>query len=283
MTLRVVSSHFALALGLAVAVFGNAILPSSAVAQSTGAGVGSPFELTFWQSVAASDDRGQLEAYLAQYPNGTFSALARAKIAAIDRQAALARGASVSPPAPAPAPVPVAPAAAPPPAAAAPPAATSAMPAFPASPVPAPVPAPLAGEQLRSLGQSQSQGPLAAAAAAAATQSAALPARPQLATPPDVVLPDHFCSAIERNNFYDGVYTPSKQVAEQNNRTANDHMSKLRQIYDDLAKTSNAPAMNVVAEEAKTYQAVATHAYEASAAYEQIFSRLMATPIRKCS
>jgi len=49
-------------------------------------GVGSQFELTFWQSVSASDDADQFEAYLARYPNGTFSALARAKIAALTRR-----------------------------------------------------------------------------------------------------------------------------------------------------------------------------------------------------
>lgn len=51
-------------------------------------GVGSQFELAFWQSVSSSEDREQLEAYLAQYPNGTFSGLARAKIAALDRRGA---------------------------------------------------------------------------------------------------------------------------------------------------------------------------------------------------
>lgn len=51
-------------------------------------GVGSQFELSYWNSVSASEDRHQLEAYLAQYPNGTFSGLALAKIAALDRRGA---------------------------------------------------------------------------------------------------------------------------------------------------------------------------------------------------
>ncbi len=89
-------------LGRYVATFGVLLVAcglgfanTSAHAQSA-AGVGTPFELTFWQSVATSEDRAQYEAYLAQYPAGTFSALARAKSAAIDK----ARG--VSAPAPAP-------------------------------------------------------------------------------------------------------------------------------------------------------------------------------------
>jgi hypothetical protein len=48
-------------------------------------GVGSAFELTFWQSVAGSDDQALFDAYLARYPDGTFSGLARAKIAALQR------------------------------------------------------------------------------------------------------------------------------------------------------------------------------------------------------
>lgn len=53
---------------------------------SSTTGVGSQFELIYWQSIAASEDAGQFQAYLEQYPNGTFSALARAKIAALARR-----------------------------------------------------------------------------------------------------------------------------------------------------------------------------------------------------
>lgn len=282
----------ALAITCALAVLGNDILFSSVSAQQIsgaggGTGVGSAFELTFWQSVAGSEDRGQLEAYLAQYPNGTFSALARAKVAAIERRDAQAQGTPSAP-------VAVAPVAAAPiaaaPVAQAPAVPSSAAPNFPpassapvaAAPVAiAPVAAPQ-GEQLRALGRSQSQGPMAASAAAAASQTAALPVRPDLPMVPAVSLPDHFCSAVERNGFYDSVFTPSKERAELNNRTAIEHMGKLRQIYDDLAKSNNVPAMNVVAEEAKSYQTVAAQAYDASAAYEPLFNRMMAVPIRKC-
>ena len=40
-------------------------------------------DLTFWQSVQASNDPVQLKAYLDQYPNGAFAAVAKAKIAAL--------------------------------------------------------------------------------------------------------------------------------------------------------------------------------------------------------
>jgi uncharacterized caspase-like protein len=40
-------------------------------------------ELAFWQSASASGDPAQLRAYLAQYPEGAFAGLARAKIAAL--------------------------------------------------------------------------------------------------------------------------------------------------------------------------------------------------------
>ncbi|KUR70160.1 hypothetical protein AQZ52_14955 [Novosphingobium fuchskuhlense] len=75
-------------------------------------GVGSAFELTFWQSVTGSEDVGSYEAYLARYPDGTFSGLARARIAAIQRATAVqpavaapvpAIQQAITPPAPTPA------------------------------------------------------------------------------------------------------------------------------------------------------------------------------------
>ena len=43
-------------------------------------------ELTYWQSVAASNDVAQLAAYLARYPSGDFADIARAKIAGLRPQ-----------------------------------------------------------------------------------------------------------------------------------------------------------------------------------------------------
>jgi hypothetical protein len=68
-------------------------------------GVGSAFELAFWQSVTGSEDAESYEAYLARYPDGTFSGLARARVAAI-RRAAAVEPAAAPVPAPAAAPAP---------------------------------------------------------------------------------------------------------------------------------------------------------------------------------
>ncbi|MBL8704045.1 MAG: caspase family protein [Rhodospirillales bacterium] len=43
-------------------------------------------EALFWQSVKDSDDPAMLNAYLAQFPSGTFAPLARAKLAAAEKQ-----------------------------------------------------------------------------------------------------------------------------------------------------------------------------------------------------
>ena len=37
-------------------------------------------ELAFWQSVQASDDPAEYRAYLARFPDGTFTALAHARL-----------------------------------------------------------------------------------------------------------------------------------------------------------------------------------------------------------
>lgn len=57
----------------------------------SGNGVGTQFELTFWQSVSGSDDPALYDAYLQQYPAGTFSALAKAKVAKLNKGAEPAR------------------------------------------------------------------------------------------------------------------------------------------------------------------------------------------------
>ena len=44
------------------------------------------FELVFWQSIANSTDPADFEAYLAQFPNGVFAALARNRLTALRRE-----------------------------------------------------------------------------------------------------------------------------------------------------------------------------------------------------
>ncbi len=51
-------------------------------------------ELTFWNSIKDSEDAGLFEAYLGQYPNGLFAALATAKIASIQNKSAAAQSQS---------------------------------------------------------------------------------------------------------------------------------------------------------------------------------------------
>jgi hypothetical protein len=46
-------------------------------------------EMMFWQSASAGDDVGQLRAYLAKYPNGSFVDLAKAKIASLEKSASV--------------------------------------------------------------------------------------------------------------------------------------------------------------------------------------------------
>lgn len=142
-----------------------------ALAQTPAAsGVGSPFELAFWQSVATSDDPAQYDAYLAQYPNGTFSGLARAKIAALMR----ARGTPLPSPQPA-APAPASPGNAGPPVAAPPPAPPPTTPlAVPAAPIPQPTLVPA----------SAAPPPVRAAEGPPLNAFPALPAVPPPAPPP---------------------------------------------------------------------------------------------------
>ncbi|ODV41084.1 hypothetical protein AWV79_01675 [Cupriavidus sp. UYMMa02A] len=44
------------------------------------------YELTFWESIKNSNYAGDYEAYLKQYPNGRFAALARARSRAPARE-----------------------------------------------------------------------------------------------------------------------------------------------------------------------------------------------------
>lgn len=123
---------------------GSALLAQSPANPPTQTnGVGSNFELVFWQSIMASEDKAQFEAYLAQYPAGTFSALARAKITALTKEGAPQADVRTATPPPAPvAPAPGAPVVA---ASGQAPATSGGLAPFPAMaavPAPAPPPAP---------------------------------------------------------------------------------------------------------------------------------------------
>ena len=51
-------------------------------------------EISFWESVRDSKNPAELRAYLQQYPNGVFKALAEARLAALERSAPAARPAA---------------------------------------------------------------------------------------------------------------------------------------------------------------------------------------------
>lgn len=264
------------ALGLALAF--TPALPLVAQAQHNG--VGSQFELSFWQSVADSQDPAQYQAYLSQYPNGTFSALARAKIAAIARSQAAAQG--VAPPAAAAPVAPAAPVAIP----AAPPAAVAVPAPMPAPPPPAanppaadqaPAAPPSLADQLSALAQSQG------ARKDEAAPPSALPPEPPLRDVPAVNLPAHFCSAAERNAFHQSVYVPAKAAADANNDITIAHLGALQAVYDGYANAGKHVAMNEVAAVSKAYSVTAVTAHEVSVRYKDIYTALMAVPIIKCS
>lgn len=281
--------------------------PSLAPSGGTANGVGSQFELVFWQSVAASEDRAQIETYLQQFPNGTFSALAKAKINALDRREAAARGIAIPPP-PTPTassetsaaamPAPVAPPASvtaavpPPPAAAVAQTATSpapqpavaiapAAPAIPAAAAPANGAVSLASmaEQLGALGRSQGQH---AEERPAAANVQPTPARPALASVSPLALPDHFCTAMDRNSYYDAVYKPAKDQVDQNNRSAIAYLDELKTAYDRYGSGNDTAGMNRLAKESWDYQSVAKAAYQQSVEFDGLFGKLMAVPLGKC-
>lgn len=161
------SARFAASLALFALPFA-----SPALAQGIAAtGVGSQFELTYWQSVESGNDPALYEAYLAQYPNGTFAPVARVKLAKLRQVAAPA------PALPVPAsPVPASPAPAAAPAQIVPATVIAAPPAA----APAPAPAPAAPPPMAK--PAAPQPALVAAAPTPATPPAAAPARKQVLT-----------------------------------------------------------------------------------------------------
>ena len=204
-------------------------MPAPLCAQSAN-GVGSPFELAFWQSVSGSDDPAVYEAYLQQYPAGTFAGLARAKLANLRK---VPLGAPAQAPAPAPTPVAqvtpavatVAPPAAPPPPPPAVPVAAPVHAAPKAIAVSAPAAAPADSTQAASdanllleLARSQEAG--AGTGGVAAAQGFVVPPRPTLNEVADLPLPTTFCSAEQRNAFYETRYKPQLELARANNAAA---------------------------------------------------------------
>ncbi|MCY1672402.1 hypothetical protein OVA07_15450 [Novosphingobium sp. SL115] len=222
-------------------------------------GVGTPFELTFWQSVAGSDDPALYEAYLQQYPAGTFSALARVKVTNL-------RKTVVETPVPAAGPVVAAVVTA------VAPAAVSAAP-----------PAPDASDAALLAELAKSQDVDAGIAQVAATQGFALPRRPLLNDVVDLPLPAAFCSAEQRNAFHEARYKPVLEQARANNAAAVAHMKALQDLYDSHQLARDPAPMNALAAEARDYQQqVAAVTYSRQAALVRQFDAIMAVPVTAC-
>lgn len=250
------------------------------VAAQNANGVGTPFELAFWQSVSGSDDPAVYDAYLQQYPTGTFAGLARAKLASLRKVAAPAAPAPAVTPAPqpvmaAPAPAVVAEA----------PAATATPAVLVRTAETAPVAAQAAESDTALLSElARSQEPGAGTAGVAAAQGFALPPRPQLAEVADLALPASFCSAEQRNAFYETRYKPLLELSRANNAAAIAYMEKLQAAYDSYQLARDPTPMNALAAEARDYQQqVAAVTYSRQSAVVRQFDAIMAVPVSACT
>lgn len=234
------------------------MMAAAPLAAQSANGVGSPFELAFWQSVAGSEDPAVYDAYLQQYPAGTFAGLAKAKVASLRKAA--------------PAPAVATPVAASAPASA--PALAAAVPTETAQ---------TASDAALLTELAKSQQPGAGTASVAAAQGFALPPRPALTEVSDLPLPGSFCSAEQRNAFYELRYKPLLELARGNNAAAIAHMQKLQQAYDSYQLARDPSPMNALAAEARDYQQqVAAITYSRQAAVVRQFDAIMAVPITAC-
>jgi hypothetical protein len=87
----------------ASSLIGSFSFREAAPVASPGAPTSVDRELMFWSSIQASDDPAMFDAYLRQFPNGTFAELARTKAAALRQRKSVPAAAPVAAPAPAPA------------------------------------------------------------------------------------------------------------------------------------------------------------------------------------
>lgn len=240
-----------------LALAASALLASEPLLAQAANGVGTPFELAFWQSVAGSDDPAVYDAYLAQYPAGTFSALAKAKVATLRRATPA---------------VAAVPAASPVAAAVVQPAVVKAESAVPA------------GSDAALLSElAKSQEASVSTQKAVVAQGFALPARPALLDVADLPLPASFCTAEQRNTFYEMRYKPVLEMARANNAAAIAHMKALQDAYDSHQLSRDPAPMNALAAEARDYQQqVAAITYSRQAAVVRQFDAVMAVPVNGC-
>ena len=116
-----------------------------------------------------------------------------------------------------------------------------------------------------------------------AAQGFALPVRPALQEVADLPLPTSFCSAEQRNAFYETRYKPALELARANNAAAIAHMQALQQAYDSHQLSRDPTPMNALASEARDYQQqVAAVTYSRQAAVVRQFDAVMAVPVTSC-
>lgn len=241
-------------------------LPDPAFAQAAGSATeaGGQADLIFWQSVSDSNDRAQYEAYLAAFPQGLFARLAGAKIAAL---------------APSPQPVAAVPTAAPAVATADRPrpvaaAQSGASPSMASSSSGLPALDPAFAEHLRAIAMTQGN--------RYQNASVVLPPRPVITPVGSLDLPPQFCSAHERNAFYESRFRPLIDRASENNAQAIAHMELLTRMVEEAANRGDGTASSALAQESRSYEPVALAIYTDRAALDPIFPRIMAVPVVAC-
>lgn len=163
--------RIALAMGVCVCSVSAQAQPSAAPGAAAG-GPGSAFDLAFWQAIAASNDPALFQAYLDQFPGGTFAVIARARVARKDASPApqSATAPVATPPAAAPQPLDMPPA----------------VPALPSAPLIVAAGSPAAPGQSAAVTAALAAmhvADAARAAAAQATQSVSGPATPVAVAP----------------------------------------------------------------------------------------------------
>jgi hypothetical protein len=274
-----------LALGLVLGGTGSA----PALAQDA-AVIDKTLELEFWRSVATSTDPALFDAYLQQFPNGTFATLARVKAAALRRAA----------------PMPAPPPSLPPPRPHRPPYRRRCHPGATDHPgrghgdrQPCTRDAADGGVGHRTGGERSGRPCLAGAAgrhagnAGPATFCARCPSSgraargpcrraPRLDTVPSITLPARFCSAEERNAFHAQVFRPASEAAEANNTRAIGYLHAIQARYDAMAM-GDPDQRNALAREGLAYKPIADATFQTQQALVRQFDALMAVPIAGCA
>lgn len=96
-------------------------------------------------------------------------------------------------------------------------------------------------------------------------------------------MPESFCSALERNEFYDERYKPAIDVADRNNQRTIAHMKQLREVAEQARTAGDVETTNLFAVETEDYEVIAQAAFAQRTGFEPLFAKLMAVPIAPCA